>query len=100
MPLVTFKVNDASEANVPKTTAEEIYKQIDSDLTQAEGLLPRQWQSAYLGRLTWGSARALHARTYMMRNDWQNMYTAATDVMNSGQYNLNTPYDVIFTDEG
>ena len=35
-----------------------------------------------------------------MRNDWQNMYTAATDVMNSGQYNLNTPYDVIFTDEG
>lgn len=36
----------------------------------------------------------------MMRNDWQNMYTAATDVMNSGQYNLNTPYDVIFTDEG
>ena len=100
VPLVTFKVNDASEANVPKTTAEEIYKQIDSDLTQAEGLLPRQWQSAYLGRLTWGSARALHARTYMMRNDWQNMYTAATDVMNSGQYNLNTPYDVIFTDEG
>mgnify|MGYP002244888948 FL=1 len=98
VPLVTFKVNDASEANVPKTTAEEIYKQIDSDLTQAEGLLPRQWQSAYLGRLTWGSARALHARTYMMRNDWQNMYTAATDVMNSGQYNLNTPYDVIFTD--
>ncbi|SUX02785.1 SusD family [Bacteroides fragilis NCTC 9343] len=90
VPLVTFKVNDASEANVPKTTAEEIYKQIDSDLTQAEGLLPRQWQSAYLGRLTWGSARALHARTYMMRNDWQNMYTAATDVMNSGQYNLNT----------
>ena len=63
VPLVTFKVNDASEANVPKTTAEEIYKQIDSDLTQAEGLLPRQWQSAYLGRLTWGSARALHART-------------------------------------
>ena len=57
VPLVTFKVNDASEANVPKTTAEEIYKQIDSDLTQAEGLLPRQWQSAYLGRLTWGSAR-------------------------------------------
>ncbi len=71
-----------------------LYKQIDSDLTQAEGLLPRQWQSAYLGRLTWGSARALHARTYMMRNDWQNMYTAATDVMNSGQYNLNTPYDL------
>lgn len=46
-----------------------------------------------------GAARSLHARTYMMRNDWQNMYKAASDVMGKGIYNLDTPYDKIFTDE-
>lgn len=97
--MVTFKVNEASEANVPKTTVDKIYEQIDKDLKDAEDLLPEQWPAAYLGRLTWGAARSLHARTYMMRNDWQNMYKAASDVMGKGIYNLDTPYDKIFTDE-
>lgn len=100
VPLVTFKINDASEANIAKTTADKIYEQIDIDLTAAEKSLPETWSSEYTGRLTWGAARSLHARTYMMRNDWDNMYTASTDVIGSGLYNLNTPYDEIFTDEG
>ena len=36
VPLVTIKVVEASDANVPKTTAEKIYEQIDKDLTEAE----------------------------------------------------------------
>ena len=30
VPLVTYKINDASEANIPKTTADKIYEQIDN----------------------------------------------------------------------
>lgn len=100
VPLVTAKIRDAAEANVPKTTVEKIYEQIDLDLDEAEKLLPRQWTSEYIGRLTWGAARALHARTYMMRNSWSNMSAAAKEVMSSGLYNLDTPYDQIFTDAG
>ena len=100
VPLVTFKVNEASEANVPKTTVDKIYEQIDKDLKDAEDLLPEQWPAAYLGRLTWGAARSVHARSYMMRNDWNNMYTASTDVIKKGLYNLKTPYNEIFTDDG
>jgi hypothetical protein len=98
--LVTIKVVEASDANVPKTTAEKIYEQIDKDLTTAEDCLPLRWNSDYTGRVTWGAARSLHARTYMMRNDWDNMYTASTEVINSGIYNLNTPVDKVFTVEG
>lgn len=97
---MTTKVVEASDANVPKTTAEKIYEQIDKDLTTAEDCLPLRWDSDYTGRITWGAARSLHARTYMMRNDWENMYTASTDVINSGIYNLNTPVDKVFTVEG
>ena len=100
VPLVTRKINDASEANVPKSPAAEIYQQIDFDLETAEATLPETWNSDYTGRLTWGAARSLHARTYMMRNDWEHMYAASTDVIKKGLYNLQTPYEKLFTEEG
>ena len=90
VPLVTFKVVEAADANVPKTTADKIYEQIDKDLSEAEKCLPLTWSSDYTGRATWGAARSLHARTYMM----------PTDVIKSGIYNLNTPVDKVFTVEG
>ena len=100
VPLVTFKVKEASDANRPKSDVNEIYEQIDKDLTEAEKCLPLTWTSEYTGRITWGAARSLHARTYMMRNDWDNMYDASTEVIKSGLYNLNTPVDKVFTVEG
>jgi len=100
VPLVTFKVVNAADANVAKSSVDNIYAQIDADLTEAEKSLPLQWSSEYTGRITWGAARSLHARTYMMRNDWDNMYAAATEVIKSGIYNLNTPVDKVFTDDG
>lgn len=100
VPLIDFKLQDASDANIPKSTAEKIYALIDEDLKNAETYLPRTWEAQYIGRLSWGAARALHARTYMMRNDWGNMRTAAEDVIGSGIYNLNTPYEDIFREKG
>ena len=85
---------------MPKAAVNEIYEQIDKDLTEAEKCLPLTWTSEYTGRITWGAARSLHARTYMMRNDWDNMYDASTEVIKSGLYNLNTPVDKVFTVEG
>ncbi|MFK8268513.1 RagB/SusD family nutrient uptake outer membrane protein [Capnocytophaga cynodegmi] len=100
VPLIDFAVKNAEEANKPKAKISDIYKLIDTDLTIAEEFLPKNWASVYIGRLTWGAARALHAKTYLMRNDWQNTYTAASDIINSGIYNLNTAYNQIFREEG
>jgi len=100
VPLIDFKITDSSQANIAKSSIDKVYALIDADLTEATKVLPTTWSSAYTGRLTWGAARSLHARTYMMRNDWTNMYAAAKEVTNSGLYNLSTPYDKIFTDEG
>lgn len=100
VPKIDFKVVDASQSNIPKSPASEIYQLIDQDLAVAEKYLPISWESKYIGRLTWGAARSLHARTYMMRNDWGNMYAAAKEVIDSKVYNLNTPYDKVFTDDG
>jgi hypothetical protein len=100
IPLIDFKIDDAAEVNVPKSSVAQIYELIDTDLTEAAKLLPQTWESRFVGRLTWGAARSLHARTYMMRNDWGNMYAAANEVINSGLYNLNTPFERIFRETG
>jgi len=100
VPKIDFKIDKAEEANIPKSAVSEIYTLIDNDLTTAEEHLPREWPPVYIGRLTWGAARSLHARAFMMRNDWNNMYTASTDVIHSGIYNLNTPYNQIFRETG
>jgi hypothetical protein len=100
VPKIDFRIVNAEEANIPKSPATEIYALIDADLTEAEAHLPKEWAPVYTGRLTWGAARALHARTYMMRNDWNNMNIASVDVIQSGLYNLNTPYNQIFRETG
>lgn len=100
VPLITFKITDAAQTNIAKSPVADIYALIDADLTQAEQLLPKQWESRYLGRLTWGAARALHAKTYMQRNNWASMLAASTDVINSGIYDLNTPFNKIFRESG
>ena len=84
----------------PRPRRKRYTNRLTKDLTEAEECLPLRWDSDYTGRLTWGAARSLHARTYMMRNDWDNMYTASTEVIKSGIYNLNTPVDKVFTVEG
>ena len=95
-----FKIESVEEANIPKSPASQIYALIDSDLEIALQNLPQTWSPAYIGRLTWGAAKSLQAKTYMMRNDWPNLYTASRAVMQSGIYNLNTPYNKIFRETG
>ncbi|WP_329905084.1 RagB/SusD family nutrient uptake outer membrane protein [Porphyromonas pogonae] len=100
VPKIDFKVDKAEQANIAKSPASDIYALIDTDLTAAEQHLPKAWPGIYIGRLTWGAARSLHAKTYMQRNDWVKMYTASTDVIKSGIYNLNTPFSTIFRETG
>ena len=99
VPLIDFAITNSEEANIPKSSVDKIYQLIDSDLTEAEGL-PRKWESRYVGRITYGAARSLHAKAYAQRSMWSQMYQAATDVINTKVYNLDTPFDVIFREEG
>lgn len=100
VPKVDFKVTDASQSNVPKSSVDVIYALIDSDLTLAESLLPTSWSPAFIGRLTWGAARSMHAKAYLQRGDWGNAYSAASAVVSSGIYDLTTPYYTIFRETG
>ena len=95
VPLVNFTIKSADEANIAKSSVAEIYAQIDKDLKDAENL-PMKWENRYIGRITSGAVRALHAKTYAQRRMWGEMYQYSKMVMESNQYDLKTPFDKIF----
>lgn len=100
IPKIDFKVQVASEANIPKSSVDDIYALIDADLAFAVGALPTKWPEEFKGRLTSGAAYVLQARTFVTRQNWQGAYTAAKAVITSGVYDLNTSYDMIFREVG
>jgi hypothetical protein len=101
VPLIDFKITDAVEANVPKSSVDKIYTLIDADLTAAAALpVPLTWGNQYPGRLTLGAVKALHAKTYLQRNNFGNVLALTTEVIGSRQYDLNTPFNKIFRESG
>lgn len=100
VPLIDFKVVNASDAILPKSTVDEVYQLIDSDLLEAIAVLPseKDWGGQFPGRISQWTAYALQAKTFLARSQWGNALSAAEMVVSSGQYDLSVPYDRIFTE--
>lgn len=65
-------ITEPQDANyVPKDASEqEIWQQIETDLTTAAENLPEAWDAANVGRATKGAAKALLAKAYMQQHKY------------------------------
>jgi starch-binding outer membrane protein, SusD/RagB family len=73
----------------PRNTVEEVYTQIISDLSTAEGLLS---EGPNDGKATKEAAAAILSRVYLQKADYANARDAANRVINSGNYELTLTY--------
>lgn len=92
--------SDASHLGVPiiltfdptlepeRNTVKQVYDQIISDMTTAISLMNTESRSGNSNTLSSNSVKALLARVYLNKEDWQNAETMATDVIGSGNYSL------------
>jgi hypothetical protein len=83
IPLLT-KTDDP--LTPPAADAGAVYAQIISDLTDAEGLPAVQTEGR--GRATSGAAKAVLAKVYLTRKEFDKAAQKALEVINSGQYEL------------
>jgi starch-binding outer membrane protein, SusD/RagB family len=76
--------------HLARSSAEEIYNLVISDLTYAAEKLPERsaYESNDMGRATKGAANAFLVRVYLFRKDFVNAEKYAMAVINSGQYGL------------
>ena len=101
VPIVDKIYTDVtSQSNIPQSTAAQVYAFIESDLKTAAAGLPATWDSRFTGRATSGAANGMLAKVYLYQQKWALALSTAQLVINSGVYDLSTPYAQIFSETG
>ncbi|HTD99067.1 MAG TPA: RagB/SusD family nutrient uptake outer membrane protein [Mucilaginibacter sp.] len=95
VPLRLHVPKDASEYNIPRTAKATVWAAIETDLTDAAGVLPQSYPAADIGRITKGAALALHAKVAMYQQKWADVLTYTNAVMGLG-YALYPDYEQMF----
>ncbi len=85
----------ASTKGIKRSSLQQTYDQVLTDLTQAESLLPED--ATTRNRAQKSTARALRARLHLYRKEWTQAETYATQVIGNTKYALATPYKTFFT---
>lgn len=99
MPIVDHKL--AQDEKAPKRSSlADTYDFIRKDLEYAAGILPGKTEAgvSWYGRGTRGAAKAYLAKAYLYQKNWTEAYRLTSEIIASGDYNLSTPYDKIFTE--
>ena len=97
VPLVLKEIS-AGDGVVPRAAEEEVFAQIETDLQEAAWALPpKSEQSAEeIGRATKGAAQAFLSKAFVYQEKWGEALIYSDSVINSGEYNLNDPFDQVW----
>ncbi len=75
-----------NEPNVKRSTADEVYTRIISDLEEAQAILPET--QSQVGRATRWAAKAALAEVYFTRNEYAKARDKADEIIKSGKFSL------------
>jgi len=96
VPLVLTPTRGITAASmVTRNTVEEVYTQVIGDLIAAASKLPDD-NDVYASK---GAANALLARVYLQKGDYANARDAASTVIGSGMYELQSNYAGVFNND-
>jgi hypothetical protein len=95
VPLRLNVPKDATEYNIPRAPKDQVYAQIEQDLTDAAAVLPANYGATDLGRATKGAALGMHAKVALYQKKWADVVTLTNQVMGLG-YNLFPDFEKLF----
>jgi hypothetical protein len=95
VPLRLTVPKDATEYNIPRAPRDQVYAQIEQDLTDAAAVLPANYGATDLGRATKGAALGMHAKVALYQKKWTDVVTLTNQVMGLG-YNLYPDFEKLF----
>ena len=85
----------AKDFNLPRTSKDSVYAQIEKDLTDAAAVLPQSYGTTDIGRATKGAALGLHAKVALYQKKWPDVVTYTNQVIGLG-YSLFPNYEQLF----
>lgn len=92
VPLILEPKNSADLQITQSSSAVIFESVIEPDLTDASANLPDSYSGANVGRITNGAAMALLVKAYIFEGKWDNAIAAATKIINTNRYSLNSFY--------
>ena len=95
VPLRLHVPKNASEYNIPRSSAAQVWAAVESDLNDAASVLPQNYTGADIGRATKGAAVGLHAKVALYQKHWSDVVTYTNAVMGMG-YSLFPNYEQMF----
>ncbi|MFO7923168.1 MAG: RagB/SusD family nutrient uptake outer membrane protein [Bacteroidales bacterium] len=96
IPLVETTLTAEEFAGIPRSSEDEIYDFIESDLLFAIDHLPVSYSMNEYGRATNGAAGALLARVYMYREKWAEVKEVTDEIIGSSTYALYPDFYKLF----
>ena len=96
VPLKLKPQTTSDAIHVGLSTVEQIYAQIDEDLTDAKNSLPATVSATSAGRATKGAAFALLAKSKLFQRNWKECADFADSVEHIGTYDLVKDYSNLF----
>lgn len=101
VPLRTQEISSPGQVNIPRASAEDVYKQIETDLIDAAQKLPLSYTGAAngneRGRVTRWSALLLLSEVYLTQRKFsQAASTALQVIQNTSGFRLNPTYAACF----
>ena len=95
VPLRLTVPKDATEYNIARAPKDQVYAQIEQDLTDAAAVLPATYGNADLGRATKGAALGMHAKVALYQKKWADVASLTNQVMGLG-YDLLPDFEQLF----
>ena len=99
VPLITAPLKP-TEFGQARATKDQVYAQLELDLTDAIAALPDVYPAADLGRATKGAAQSMLAEVYLFQAKYDQAFLQAQTVISSGRYSLYPDYETLFTRAG
>ena len=94
--LVTERIGIDEANTMERSSVEDVYTQIESDLLDAADLLPTSYDDDEKGRATQWAAKTLLAKVYLTLEDYESAETLLEDVEDYSGHRLLDSYDDVF----
>lgn len=96
VPLRLHPPKTAADYNLARTPKAQVWAQIESDLTDAAGVLPATYSAVDIGHVTKGAALALHAKVALYQKKYSDVVSLTNAVTALGIYSLFPDYEKMF----
>ena len=96
--LVLTELDAGSNLDIPRSSEDSCWMQIEQDLKEAAEVLPASWPDDEVGRATKGAALGYLVKAYLWQKKWDEAVKTSEEIINLNVYGLLPDFRQIFSE--